>query len=179
MKKFLLVLMFFPGLFLLNACAPKAVVSPQWLYEKDALKLTLQADPELNMYNNEAHTLQLCIYQLKEPNGFNQLTQSEDGLYTLLGCTMFDGSVANYQSFIISPGKQQTIMIDRAEGAKYIGLAAGYADIQKDRVTRLIDIPVVVVKEGGVFRKQMVAKPDSLNAVLRLGPHQIETGTGD
>lgn len=179
MKKCLLVLAFFLGLFLLNACAPKAIPSPEWLYETDALKLTLQADSQLNMYNNEAHTLQLCVYQLKDPNGFNQLAQSEDGLYTLLGCSMFDGSVTNYQSFIISPGKRQTLVIDRSEGAKYIGLAAGYADIQRDRVTRLIDIPVVVVKEGGIFRKRKVAKPDILDTVLRLGPHQIETGIGD
>ena len=179
MKKLLLVLFFFPGLFLLNACAPKAVAPAKWLYEKDALHLTLQADPQLNMYNDEAHTLHLCVYQLKDPNAFNQLTQSEDGLYTLLGCSLFDGSVTNYQGFILSPGEQQTLVLDRAEGAKYIGLAAGYADLQKDHATRLIDIPVVIVKEGSIFRKQRVAKPGTLNTVLRLGPHQIETGIGE
>lgn len=179
MKKLILMLMFFPGLFLLNACAPRAVVPAKWLYEKDALHLTLQADPGLNTYNDEAHTLHLCVYQLKDPNTFNQLTQSEDGLYTLLECTLFDGSVANYQGFFMSPGKQQTLVLDRAEGAKYIGLAAGYADLQKENATRLIDIPVVVVKEGSIFRKQRVAKPDILNTRLRLGPHQIETGIGE
>ena len=179
MKKLFLPLIFFSVLFFLNACTPKAVAPPEWLYKKDALQLTLQADSNLNMYNNEAHTLQLCIYQLKNPNGFNQLAQSEDGLYTLLGCTMFDGSVTNYQSYIISPGKRQTLVLDRAEGARYIGLAAGYANIQKDRVTRLIDIPIIVVKEGSIFRKQKVAKPDNLNTILRLGPNQIETGIGE
>jgi type VI secretion system VasD/TssJ family lipoprotein len=150
-----------------------------WSYEKDAIELTFQADSQLNRYNDKAHTLQLCIYQLKDPNGFNQLVESEDGLYKLLECGMFDGTVANYRSLIVSPGERQSILLDRAEGARYIGIAAGYAEIQKDRITRLLEIPVVIVKEGSMFRKQKVKKPDTLKTVLRLAPHQIETGTGD
>lgn len=141
--------------------------------------MNIQADRDLNYYNNLSHTLRLCVYQLKDPNSFNQLTQSENGLYTLLECSMFDGSVANYQSFIISPEEYKELTLDRAEGARYIGLAAGYANVQKDNATRLLNIPVVVVKEGSIFRKQRVAKPDILNSVLRLGPQQIETGIGD
>jgi type VI secretion system VasD/TssJ family lipoprotein len=150
-----------------------------WSYEKNAVELTFEADSQLNRYNDKAHTLQLCIYQLKDPNGFNQLKQSEDGLYKLLECGMFDGSVANYRSLNVAPGERRSILIDRAEGAKYIGVAAGYAEIQKDRITRLLEIPVVIVKEGGTFRKQKVARPDTLKTVLRLAPHQIETGSGD
>ena len=167
------------GLFAISSCAPKTIPSPIWSYEKNAVEITFQADSQLNQYNDKAHTLQICLYQLKDPNGFNQLIESEDGLYKLLQCGMFDGSVANYKSLIVSPGERQSITLDRAEGAKYIGIAAGYAEIQKDRITRLLEIPVVVVKEGGLFRKQKVAKPDTLNTVLRLGPHQIETGIGD
>ena len=85
------------------------------------------------------------------------------------GCIPFSGAVCSTEA----------LTLDRAEGARYIGLAAGYAEIQKDHITRLIKIPVIEVKEGGIFRKQQVAKPDILNAVLRLGPHQIETGIGD
>lgn len=163
----------------MGACAPKTIPSPQWLYEENAIELTFQADSQLNQYNDTAHTLQLCIYQLKNPNGFNQLLESEDGLYKLLECGMFDGSVANYRSLIVSPGERQSVMLDRAEGAKYIGIAAGYADLQRDRITRLLQIPTVIVKEGSIFRKQKIAKPDTLKSVLRLGPHQVEIGIGD
>lgn len=179
MKKLISLSVILSCLLVLISCAPKAVPSPLWLYEKNAIELTFQADSLLNQYNDKAHTLQLCIYQLKDPNGFNQLVESEDGLYKLLECGMFDGTVANYRSLIVSPGERRSIMLDRAEGAKYIGIAAGYAEIQKDRITRLLEIPVVIVKEGSIFRKRKVAKPDTLKTVLRLAPHQIETGTGD
>lgn len=179
MRKLLSLSVTFLYLLMISSCAPKTASSPQWLYEKNAVEIIFQADSRLNQYNDKAHTLKVCIYQLKDPNGFNQLIESEDGLYKLLECSMFDGSVANYKSLIISPGERQSIMLDRAESAKYIGIAAGYADIQKDRITRLLEIPVVVVKEGSMFRKQKVAKPDTLYTVLRLGPFQIETGTGE
>ena len=70
-------------------------------------------------------------------------------------------------------------MLDRAENARYIGIAAGYAEIHKENITRLLEIPTVIVKEGSWFRKQKVEKPDILNTALRLAPHQIETGIGD
>jgi len=166
-------------LLILSSCAPKTVPSPVWAYEKEAIELTFQADSQLNQYNDKPHTLQLCIYQLKDPNGFNQLIESEDGLYRLLECGMFDGTVANYKSLIVSPGEYRTVMLDRAESARYIGIAAGYANIHKDRITRLLEIPVLTVKEGSLFRKQKVNRPDTLKTALRLAPHQIETGTGE
>ena len=161
------------------SCASAPILPPEWRYEKEAVKLTLQADPQLNLYNNMAHTLQLCVYQLKDPNGFNQLIETEEGLYKLLEGSMFDASVANFKRLNMSPSQSTPFTMDRAEGAKYIGIAAGYATIQKDRITRLIAIPVITVEEGSGFKKQMVYRPEIVNLKLRLGPRQIETGKGE
>ena len=161
------------------SCASAPMHPPEWRYEKDAIKLTLQADPRLNLYNNVAHTLQLCIYQLKDPNGFNQLIETEEGLYKLLEGSLFDASVANFKRLNMSPGQSMPFTMDRAEGAKYIGIAAGYAAIQKDRITKLIDIPVILVEEGSGFKKQRVSKPGIINLKLRLGPQQIEDIKGE
>ena len=165
--------------FMILSCASAPMLPPEWRYEKEAVKLTLQADPQLNLYNKMAHTLQLCVYQLKDPNGFNQLTETEEGLYKLLEGSMFDASVANFKRLNMSPGQSMPFTMDRAEGAKYIGIAAGYATIQKDRITRLIDIPVILVEEGSGFKKQKVSRPEIINLKLRLGPQQIEAGKGE
>jgi type VI secretion system VasD/TssJ family lipoprotein len=164
--------------FLSCASAPP-ILPTEWRYEKDAVKLTLQADPQLNLYNNMAHTLQLCVYQLKDPNGFNQFTETEEGLYKLLEGSKFDPSVANFKRLNMSPGQSTPFIMDRAEGAKYIGVTAGYATIQKDRITRLISIPEIIVEEGSGFKKQRVSKPQILNLKLRLGPQQIEDVKGE
>jgi type VI secretion system VasD/TssJ family lipoprotein len=161
------------------SCASAPILPTEWRYEKEAIKLTLDADPQLNLYNNMAHTLQLCVYQLKEPNGFNQLTETEEGLYKLLEGSLFDASVANFKRLNMSPGQSIPFVMDRAEGAKYIAIAAGYATIQKEGITRLINIPVVLVEEGSGFKKQKVSKPEIINLKLRLGAKQIESGKGE
>ena len=161
------------------SCASKPILPPEWRYEKEAIKLSLEADPQLNLYNNMPHTLHLCVYQLKDPNGFNQLTETEEGLYKLLEGSLFDATVANFKRLNMSPGQSLPFIMDRAEGAKFIGIAAGYATIQKNRITRLIDIPVIIVEEGGGFNKQKIYRPENINLKLRLGPHQIEAGKGE
>jgi type VI secretion system VasD/TssJ family lipoprotein len=179
LNKSILTLALLISFSMILSCASAPMLPPEWRYEKDAIKITLQADPQLNLYNNMAHTLELCIYQLKDPNGFNQLTETEDGLYKLLEGGMFDATVANFKRLNISPGQSMPISMDRAEGARYIGIAAGYATIQKNLITRLIAIPVSVVEEGGGFNKQKVSRPDIFHLTLRLGPQQIEAGRGE
>jgi type VI secretion system VasD/TssJ family lipoprotein len=161
------------------SCASAPILPTEWRYEKDAIKLTLDADPQLNLYNNMAHTLQLCVYQLKDPNGFNQLTETEEGLYKLLEGSMFDASVANFKRLNMKPGQSTPFTMDRAEGAKYIAVAAGYATIQKDRITRLINIPASIVEEGSGSKKQKVSRPEIINLKLWLGPQQIEAVKGE
>lgn len=161
------------------SCATAPILPPEWRYEKEAVKLSIIADPQLNLYNNTAHTLQLCIYQLKDPNGYNQLSETEEGLYKLLEGSLFDASVANFKRLNLSPGQSMPFTMDRAEGAKYIGFAAGYASVKKERITRLVDIPVIVVEQGGMFKKQRISKPDTVNLKVRLGAQQIEAVSGE
>lgn len=169
MKKSVIVSMLF--LLALFSCAKKVLPPPQWTYEKDAVKIQVQADPLLNLDNGKAHTLFVCLYQLKDPNGFNHLTGDQGGLYKLLECRLFDPGVAASKRLIVHPGEQTTLMLDRAENAKYLGIIAGYTGIVKERITRLVEIPVVVEKKGFMEKTQ---KPGLLDITLVLGPEQIE-----
>jgi type VI secretion system VasD/TssJ family lipoprotein len=169
-------------IFIIAACAskpapapPAPIAPPEWRYEKDAVKFTFQADPQLNLYNKQSHTLQLCIYQLKEPNAFNQMGETVDGLYKLLECTLFDASVANCKRLTVRPGETLPVVTDRAEGARFIGISAGYANITKERITRLIEIPTAIVDEGA----RKVSKPQPVDRKMLLGPLQIEAGKGE
>lgn len=162
---------------LIGACASKPLPPPEWNYEKDAVKLHLKADPKLNLEEGTSHTLLLCVYQLKDPNAFNQLAGDTAGLYKLLECGLFDAAVATSKRLIARPGQDVTFSLDRAEGAKYIAVVAGYYTLQKDRMTRLFKIPVVVEKKGFFVRKK-TQKPGPVDIKLTLGPLQIETMEG-
>lgn len=156
--------------FSLLSCATSHI-KKEWTYEEEAVYLEFKVDSQLNLYNGVPHTLYAVIYQLKDPNAFNQLIEDEDGLYKLLEGKVFDGSVASSKTLIMNPGQDVSYKFDRAEGAKYVAIVAGYSTMHKDIMIRLIDIPV----KGGI--KPFMTKkttPKKLEINLKLGPQQIK-----
>ncbi|MFZ7112307.1 MAG: type VI secretion system lipoprotein TssJ [Desulfatiglandales bacterium] len=176
MKSPLAVLsLLFCSLFVMVSCAGAPPAPPQYDFGKDGIRFRFRADSQLNTYQGSPHTLLICVYQLSDPNAFNQLAGEKDGLYTLLECQRFDASVTNAKRLIVQPGQDTTSILDRAEGTKYVGLAAGYYRIEKEHVTRLFKVPVVEEKRGA-FSSSKVLKPGVLEAELLMGPQRIQDG---
>ena len=153
---------------------PPVVVMPTtWSFGKDAIRLYLKSDPRLNIYDGVPHTLLLCIYQMADPNAFNQLREEKDGLPRLLECTRFDPSVASSRRQIMQPAKEISLSLDRAEGAKYVGIVGGYYQLEKENSVRLFQVPVVeeFLDEK---RQTKTMKPDILDIRLYLGPQLIQ-----
>ncbi len=42
-------------------------------YSKGDIQLRVKSDLQLNLYQGKPHTLILCVYQLRDPNTFNQI----------------------------------------------------------------------------------------------------------
>ncbi len=176
MKRICVVLSILGGLFMMVSCAGAPQAPPQYDFGKDAIRLRFSADTQLNSCQGSPHTLLICVYQLGDPNAFNQLTADEDGLYKLLECRRFDPSVTNVKRIIVQPGQDITSTLDRAEGTKYVGLVAGYYQIEKDHMIRLFKIPLVK-ERAGTFSKK-VLKTGVLDVELLLGPEKIrDAGT--
>lgn len=129
-------------------------------YEKNALTVNIKSNPRLNLYQERPHSLVLCMYELKEPNMFNQFSDERDGIYKLMECGRFDGSVAYSKRQIIQPGEDVSDVRDRAEGAKYLGIVAGYYDLKKSSAIRLLPIDKV--------------GPGKIVIDLVLGPREIQ-----
>lgn len=134
-------------------------------YEKDAIVLRLKGDPNLNLFEKRPHTLLVCVYQLKDPNALNQVLQDAEDVSKLLECARFDPSIVNTKKLILQPGKEITESLDRAEGARYIGIVAGYYNLDKQRASRIIPVPV-----GGMFGK----KAAKMDLDVFLGPDEIQ-----
>ena len=159
-------------LILTCSCAPRAL--PRWEFEQDAINIFIEADNQLNLRDGSSHTLSVCVYQLKDPNAFHQLSDDTDGLYQLLDCGIFDPGVAVTKRLIIHPNDELTVTLDRAEGAKFVAIVAGYYTIEKDRIIRFYKVPV---KKRGVFRRKYV--PSDMDIHLVLGSKQILTPKGE
>ena len=151
----------------------------EWKYEKDAVHLKLKADPQLNLYQGKAYTLVICVYQLTSPNIFQGFTEDQTGLSKLLECNRFDASVASYKKLVIQPGQELNTSLDRAEGAKYIGLVAGYYQLRKENIIRLLPIPIIEeIKYLPNQRPEKFLKPGPMNIELSLGPLSIQANGG-
>lgn len=156
----------------LCSCASQPLAPPELVYEENAVKIHVKADPQLNLSAGRPHTLLVCVYQLRDPNAFNQFTGDQDGLYQLLECKPFDASVAASKKLFVQPGTEMTFNLDRGQGVRYVGVVAGYYLLEKDKMVRLYDIPVVIEKKG--FSGTKKQKLDILEINLNLGPQQID-----
>ena len=173
MKKYINPLFLLLIAFGVYSCASLPLAPPEWKYETEAIQLHLKADFQLNLHEGTPHTLLICVYQLRDPNTFNQLAGDNNGLYKLLECGLFDSSVAGSERLIIHPGQDLTFRLNRAEGARYIAIVAGYYSLHKERIIRLFDIPVIIEKKGWIKRTKIL-KAGPLNIELTLGPKQIQ-----
>ena len=93
MRKVIISLSWLALIVLMWSCAAQQLPPPESEYEKEAIKINVKADPQLNLSDGKPHTLLVCMYQLNDPNSFNQLAGDQEGLYRLLECSLFDGSV--------------------------------------------------------------------------------------
>lgn len=125
------------------------------------IELLITADPQLNQFQRTPHALLLCLYQLKDPNGFQQLAQDQAGAPRLMECTRFDETVVNAGQVVVQPGQELRQTRNRGEGTRYLGIATGYYSLGRKRVTEL---SLISTKSGA---------PAGSMVRIDLGPHEI------
>jgi type VI secretion system VasD/TssJ family lipoprotein len=157
------------------AVAPTTPATPvtipaDWGYEKNAIRLHVKADPQLNLFKKTPHALALCIYHLRDPNSFNELQEQRDGLQKLLECGRFDPSVVHARRLVIQPGQEIDESLDRPDGARFVNIAAGYYNMHKESVIRSFPVAVSVEKRG----ETLVQTTQKVTVDLYLGPQQIQ-----
>lgn len=163
MKIALFSVLFFIPLSMLPGCL--FMSSPQWEHEKDAINIQFKGDPLLNMYQGKPHSLIVCVYHLKDLNGFKQLTDERGGLSRLLECGRFDPGVTYVKRLVVQPNQEFKESMDRTEGAKYVGIVAGYYALHKVHSVRTYEIPVSVFNS-----------PKKIDINLYMGTDGIKEG---
>lgn len=153
---------------------PAKIKKPEWKFQKEAIRIYIKKDHQLSLYQNKAHTLYVCFYQLSELNAFNQLTRDSSGIRKLLECKSFDSSVAAVNSKIIHAGDNLTIKLDRAERAQYLAIVTGYfSQLDDTRMVRRHKIQVHK-KRVGRLKNEYQYIPCIMDIELSLGPNRIE-----
>lgn len=144
-----------------------------WNYAQDGIRLNVQADPMLNATAGQPHMLLLVLAQMEDPNAFAAYARQPERLAELLLAETAPEGILDVQRFHIAPDSQREVNVPRVQSARYVGIAAGYAQLESARSARLYQIGVAVDRSGWVVRDYSAA-PEALEIRLRLGPEGIQ-----
>ena len=147
-----------------------------WNFAPKALVLHIKADPQLNFADDQSHTLKLVIYQVSKLDAFNKLAETKEGLASLMQGQSFDKTVCDVETMIITPGQVESLNLDRAEGAKHVGMVAGYYQLEPGMVSRTWSVPIATYDDG-VFFKTRYYYPGPLEMILLFGSSSLQRFT--
>lgn len=145
-----------------------------WPRAEKAVRLRFIADRDLNMYDAKAHSLQICVYQMDNPEAFLNLAQTPEGITGLLKAEPFDGSVKAVVRLFMQPLEDRAVELDRAENATYIGIVCGYFDSEPKDSVRVWEIKPQSETTGYMFWKSTVYRAGTLDIALRLTARSVE-----
>jgi len=131
----------------------------------NGINIHLKGDRNLNRYKKSPHALVLCVYQLKDLNGFNQIVEDKNGMAKLMECGRFDSSVNYVKRVVVQPNKDVYEAMEVADGTKNVGVVAGYYFFKKSQAVKTFVLPM-----KGVFSR----KPGGMDINLYLKSNEIQ-----
>jgi len=144
----------------------------RWTFQKQAVTVHVSAGKDLNISDKRPHTLIIGIAQIRDPNGFLPLVQNPDLAMESLASGQKQSGILSVQRFIIHPGIDGEIVLDRLRGAMYIGIITGYSDYSPGKDIRIRPMPVRVRRSGIIFRSNHF-RPAKLAIHLILGSRHL------
>lgn len=148
----------------------KAEVS--WDFKTNGVQIELMSSADMNAHFNQPHTLVLGVFQLEDAKVFSQLLGDSKQLITTLASGNAGTEVLHLDRYVISPDKRTVLDINRVQGAKYIGLVAGYYNFDASAAARLFRIPLNI-QASGIITTSYAAEPANLALRLFLGRERI------
>jgi len=152
-----------------------ALTNMKWSYAENDVQLNVTAGNDLNQYDGQSHNLMLVVVQFDQPNAFANYTGSSQQLSTLLLSDSAPPGLIGLTRVFVEPGETKTLTIPRLEGAKMVGVAAGYAHLDPTRSAKLYQIGVDVTSTG-FFSKTWAAQPQPIAIDLLLGADALLRG---
>lgn len=150
----------------------QAKVEVSWPYAKQGILIELDSGTDLNLQAGRAHTLVLGVVQIEDEKAFAKLLADSTGVQLLLTTGKLPVGVLHTDRYVVNPGEQHVLSMDRVQDARYVGLIAGYYEFNPAQAARLFRIPLNM-KSSGLIAKDYTAEPAVLALRLALGGQRI------
>jgi type VI secretion system VasD/TssJ family lipoprotein len=145
-----------------------------WNAEPGGVHLTIETTPDLNAQDGAPLSLSLCVFQVDKTDKFDDLAQTPEGLDKLQACTVDAAGAVSARRYWLQPGQKLSEDIDRAEGARAMAVAAGYAHLAPELSRASFRYPLHVDTKGYIpgFRKTVYSAAP-VNVVIRLTASRV------
>jgi type VI secretion system VasD/TssJ family lipoprotein len=150
----------------------QAMAEVSWDYAKDGVMIEIAADPNLNQYAGEAHTLLLVVYQMEDQAAYYKMLADPAALARSMGSDKGGEGYLQFTRYVITPGQHSILILDRTQKAKAIGVAAGYYQLNGTTSARLFEVPLTI-DSSGMLSKTWTATPATLAVRMTFGADAI------
>lgn len=117
--------------------------STELTYEENAITVNISADKRLNLYDGRSHTVIVKILQLSDAAVINEMTQTSQGLATLLSSAELSANVIASKELVIAPSEIISLTWPREQNTKFIAVLAGFSSLDPGRSHKLVPVPLV------------------------------------
>ncbi len=169
-----MVVLLISSLLIVSCGSKKPKPEPEWVFKPKGVYISYKADTMLNEFNGSSHALQVVVYQFDNINKFNELSEYKEGIIKMLKAENFDPSVQAVKKMFVDPGTAGTLVMNRAEKARWVGIVAGFYNLAPGRVTCFFEIPHKIEKKGMMFAKKEVATILDLKVELDLQSQELK-----
>ena len=152
---------------------PEGVV---WARAPEGIRISLTASADANLVNDDPHVVTICIYQAKTVEGLTARAATREGLIELLQCRPdFSESVKATQRYV-QPGEEAIFTLERAEGARYLAVVAGFDHLDPAACYASTPIPIhtETTRPWYLFPKSTSYTAAPMDAVLHLDAGQVD-----
>jgi len=149
-----------------------ALAQTSWAFANDAVIIETRAEPSLNQYAGEAHTLLLGIYQMSDAESFRQLTADPAALAAAMASGRAGDAFLQFSRYVVTPGQCSMLVLDRAQKAKFVGVTAGYYQMSATGSARLLEVPLITTSKGWFINTYTTA-PGPLVVRMNFGAEAI------
>lgn len=163
------------GLLVLGGCGmfktkskEEAMNEVAWRYAQEAIEIDVQAQPGLNRWGGQPHTLLMVVAQAHEPGELEPYVIDPNKLAALLLAETAPSPLLGLNKFFVEPGSERSYRLARVDQARYVAVVLGYQHLDPARSARLYKIGAELDYEGLIFRVYR-AQPQPLTIRLKLG----------
>lgn len=150
----------------------EALQKMTWEYGQDAIELVLMAEPTLNWWGGQAHTLLVSVVQLEDLSALERYKASVQALSELLLTETAPSGLLSLNRYFLAPGAQIKQKIARLDKSRYVAVFLGYQHLDPARSIRVYQIGAELQRKGWVFRHYH-ASPEAVQIQLHLGPDGV------